>query len=91
MEVCRLKGYVKRQCGNGLFMKTVLMLGCAILSASAAWGEPSIEWEKSYGGSGIDIAYSVQQTGDGGYIVAGYSESNDGMCSETTAKMIGGS
>ncbi len=37
-----------------------------------------IDWQKSLGGSTIDIAYSVQQTTDGGYIIAGYSESNDG-------------
>ncbi|HOY31027.1 MAG TPA: T9SS type A sorting domain-containing protein [Bacteroidales bacterium] len=38
----------------------------------------NIEWEKSFGGSSDDEAYSVQQTSDGGYIVAGYSNSNDG-------------
>ena len=37
-----------------------------------------IEWQKSLGGSGYDKAYSIQQTSDGGYIVAGSSESNDG-------------
>ena len=35
-------------------------------------------WEKSLGGSGSDHAYSIQQTTDGGYIVAGSSSSNDG-------------
>ncbi len=34
-----------------------------------------IEWQKSYGGNENDIAYSVQQTFDGGYIVAGITES----------------
>lgn len=29
------------------------------------------EWEKSIGGTGKDYGYSVQQTSDGGYIVAG--------------------
>ncbi len=37
-----------------------------------------LEWEKSYGGSGNDFPYSITQTSDGGYIVAGYSESSDG-------------
>jgi hypothetical protein len=41
-----------------------------------------IEWQKSYGGNSFDGAYSVQQAIDGGYIVAGYSESNDLMVSE---------
>ncbi|MCD6124258.1 T9SS type A sorting domain-containing protein [bacterium] len=38
----------------------------------------SMVWQKCLGGSGYDIAYSVQQTTDGGFIVAGYSNSNDG-------------
>lgn len=37
-----------------------------------------IEWQKSLGGTGNDQAYSIQQTTDGSYIVAGFSESNDG-------------
>jgi len=37
-----------------------------------------IQWQKSLGGSGTDMATSIQQTADGGYIVAGYSNSNDG-------------
>jgi len=37
-----------------------------------------IEWQKCLGGSSYDWAFSIQQTSDGGYIVAGYSKSNDG-------------
>ena len=40
--------------------------------------EGTIQWQKSLGGSGNDLASSIQQTRDGGYIVAGYSESKDG-------------
>jgi uncharacterized delta-60 repeat protein/uncharacterized repeat protein (TIGR02543 family) len=32
-----------------------------------------IEWQKTYEGSGSDSASSIQQTSDGGYIVAGYT------------------
>ncbi len=39
---------------------------------------PSIEWQKSFGGSSYDLAWSVIQTTDGGYVVAGYSFSNNG-------------
>ncbi len=39
---------------------------------------PAIQWQKSLGGSSDDFAYSVKQTLDGGYIVAGTSYSNDG-------------
>jgi len=37
-----------------------------------------IIWEKSYGGSDYDEAQSIQQTTDGGFIVVGASDSNDG-------------
>lgn len=37
-----------------------------------------IEWEKSFGGSSDDIAYSIRQTTDGGYIVAGMTGSSNG-------------
>ncbi|MCJ7582494.1 MAG: hypothetical protein MUP98_18415, partial [Candidatus Aminicenantes bacterium] len=37
--------------------------------------EGDIEWNKIYGGSKNEIAYSIQQTFDGGYIVAGETES----------------
>jgi len=33
-----------------------------------------IEWQKTYGGSQLDEASSIQQTGDGGYIVAGSTD-----------------
>ena len=37
-----------------------------------------IVWQKTLGGSGSDIATSIQQTTDGGYIIAGHSDSKDG-------------
>lgn len=40
--------------------------------------EPVIEWQKCLGGSSWDRAHSVKPTSDGGYIVAGYTESTDG-------------
>ncbi len=32
-------------------------------------------WTRTYGGSADDLAYSVQQTNDGGFIIAGFTES----------------
>mgnify|MGYP000907797719 CR=1 FL=1 len=37
--------------------------------------EGNLEWEKTFGGVRADEAYSIQQTRDGGYIVAGYTYS----------------
>ncbi|MFC3161572.1 T9SS type A sorting domain-containing protein [Chryseobacterium arachidis] len=37
----------------------------------------SIQWQKSFGGNSYEEATSVQQTSDGGYIVAGHSSSTD--------------
>jgi len=40
----------------------------------ARWLTPR-RWSRTFGGIWPDVAYSVQQTSDGGYILAGYSES----------------
>ncbi len=37
-----------------------------------------IEWQKTFGGSGDDIARAVIETADGGYAVIGYTNSIDG-------------
>lgn len=36
-----------------------------------------LEWENSFGGSSKEVPYSVHQTNDMGYVIAGYSESSD--------------
>lgn len=40
--------------------------------------QPFLEWEKNYGGTALDGGLSGQQTVDGGYVVVGNSQSNDG-------------
>jgi uncharacterized delta-60 repeat protein len=39
------------------------------------------QWAQTYGGTGNDVANSVVQTSDGGYIVAGYTNSFGGVSS----------
>ncbi len=34
-----------------------------------------IQWEKTYGGTKADVAHAIQQTSDGGYVVAGFTMS----------------
>jgi len=37
----------------------------------------TIQWQKTYGGTADERAYYTSQTSDGGYIMAGYTESTD--------------
>lgn len=39
---------------------------------------PSINWQKTLGGSGNDVANAMTPTADGGYVVVGSTDSNDG-------------
>ncbi|MCC6720859.1 MAG: T9SS type A sorting domain-containing protein [Bacteroidia bacterium] len=41
------------------------------------YAQANIEWQKCYGGSVLDYANDIKQTFEGGYIVTGYSNSND--------------
>jgi PKD repeat protein len=63
------------------------LLGAALLIAAGtvtalAAEDPGIEWQKCLGGSDstmdVEEAYAVQQTADGGFIVAGRTGSSDG-------------
>lgn len=38
----------------------------------------TIQWQKAIGGSADDIPYYIIQSSDGGYAIAGWTESNDG-------------
>jgi len=55
-----------------------MMLFCLIGTAAVAQVAPAIEWQKSLGGMGDDQAHAAQQTADGGYVMAGNTNSNDG-------------
>ena len=50
-----------------------------IFLAIHAFGQaPAIEWHRCLGGGSGDYGQAVEPTADGGYIVAGYTMSNDG-------------
>ncbi|MGQ0737963.1 MAG: gliding motility-associated C-terminal domain-containing protein [Bacteroidota bacterium] len=62
-------------------MKNLYQLGClvciCILSTASAQLPPQ-QWARKYGGSNVDIPFSIKVTSDGGTIVAGYTDSKDG-------------
>lgn len=53
-----------------IFGMTVVL---AMLSPDQSIAQPY--WARTYGGINVDDAYAIQQTADGGYVVAGYTES----------------
>ena len=60
---------------SGSCLVMVLILGVIGVCYAQEVVVPEVEWEKTYGGSDYDEAYSIQQTKDGGYIVAGETDS----------------
>ena len=51
--------------------KSLIILTAVILLSITAFSQPDTLWTKTFGGSSNDWGYSVQQTSDGGYIIAG--------------------
>jgi hypothetical protein len=54
-----------------------LLLGFIITTSPYSFGQ-SVIWQKSYGGSKMDMASAVRQAKDGGFVMAGTSYSTDG-------------
>ena len=56
--------------------KVLLAIVCVLLLVSTtAAGPGDTHWARTYGGSEYDAGHSVQQTSDGGYVIAGWSSS----------------
>ncbi len=56
-------------------------MSCAALIFSFYFAQaqaPEIKWEKSFGGSSIEVVYALTPTSDGNFVFAGYSNSDDG-------------
>jgi uncharacterized repeat protein (TIGR01451 family) len=66
--IMRIKQTILISLGIALMLMTV---GTAV-----AVEAPTEEWNKTFGGAYNDGAFSVQQTSDGGYILAGYYRQN---------------
>ena len=62
-----------------LLVSTLALTFCLMQTKSLE--PPEIKWSKTYGGSQLDIAHAVVQTSDGGYALAGWTESyGNGDC-----------
>jgi len=58
------------------YILLTVLCGTITIPPSRAYAQPIIEWSKTIGGWDWDVAYSVQQTDDGGYILVGYTWSS---------------
>ena len=56
-------------------MKTFLISIIIGVSSHSLGQAPDVLWTETFGGSDNEVGYSVQQTTDGGYIIAGSTES----------------
>jgi len=65
-------------------MKNILLLPINVLFIAIYLlpAQPTIQWQKSFGGSEFETAQAVRQTNDGGFITCGYSLSTDGDVTE---------
>jgi hypothetical protein len=69
---------VKRKLKKALSIASVILvvaLSMLFILALALSEVPVTEWEKTYGGANYDIAFSIAQTIDNGYVLAGATES----------------
>ena len=56
-------------------MKRIFIITIVLIICGSLYAQPDTLWTKTYGGMDDDLAYSVVQTADGGFILAGLTES----------------
>ena len=56
-------------------MKLFIIFLNSLLMSTTAFAQPDSLWSRTYGGAGNDVCNAMQQTSDGGYILAGYTDS----------------
>jgi hypothetical protein len=61
--------------GGGFAIAGVANFNYALIKTD---NDLNVLWQKSYGGTGSDVPYSVVEASDNGYVLAGYSDSNNG-------------
>lgn len=58
--------------------KLSLLIALLVLTINSHGQAPDLQWQKSYGGRADEIAKNAQQTFDKGYVIGGWSSSNNG-------------
>ena len=76
---------------NNIYLTAIAALFFGISSSCFAQQPDSIQWAICYGSSGDDETYCLQRTNDGGYIIAGWTGSDDGELQDFMGCMIIGS
>src|SRR6185312_10451800 len=63
---------------HAIKIKLLFLVIALIRFANANAQAPGINWEKSLGGTGADYSGSMANTYDSGFVIAGYTNSNNG-------------
>ena len=60
--------------GTVIFLLTIAIT--QFIPHAYTYNPSLMKWNKTYGGDQPDMAYSMQQTNDNGYVIAGYTSSS---------------
>ena len=74
LEMQRIKRVAMSRTFAVLSILFTLLLAAILVVPGVSAQAPGVEWQKTYGGVGFDMAWSLIQTSDGGYAFAGESQ-----------------